>query len=683
MNNQDIAYSALRNPVFGILIYMSDPRSAFLGFSKNRGDLPIVIPNIAADFKESLFSSYASFSTLHGSGSNNVLFRLRKWLRDCDKNHNEVKNSPDCVPFSVDGRGIPIFVIDIEKCCLVAFHPSMPYITLSYCWGEIESAKTYRDNLELFLLEGSLLGDNAVVKTPRTVEDAMFLTGWLGIRYLWCDRLCIIQDDPAIKQDQFNQMGEIYARAYCTIIGYDGDSAESGLHGLPMLSGGHFGCAYDSERSQAWRSRGWTFQEDLFSLRKIKMRSTVITWSCGSLALEGSEWSSGSIIEGPQRRPADLDTNGTLIYPSNGDLHTGGLHHPGYPNFEYYFRLVFNYSYRDFSQAEDAIYALFGLESVIGSAYPGGFIQGMPVIHFDLSLLWEPRLSRLERRPLPSPSCKHRPASWSWVGWKGKVKWNEPFENTMPLEKISNVLPIVSWSTSAELDSPRRPVACSSEFFRWQNIAEYGPTPPGWSHTRTRTGRVKYTHEGVWEESYRQKKLIECAFPFPVITSTISTTPRTESDTGPANFLHGSVQTALFKVGQVAISPTFNYILADLVSFSSNKVVGLMKICEEIPKSGDIVQLIGISEGCFIIPRELFGAHYDEVPAYGDIKGEHKTVRRVDIDRTYYPGEVYHFYNVLWIDWEENGVAYRKASGRIAKRIWEAEPAGQIEITLA
>jgi hypothetical protein len=110
-----------------------------------------------------------------------------------------------------------------------------------------------------------------------------------------------------------------------------------------------------------------------------------------------------------------------------------------------------------------------------------------------------------------------------------------------------------------------------------------------------------------------------------------------------------------------------------------------MKICEEIPKSGNIVQLIGISEGNFIIPRELFGARYDEVPTYGDINGElgdPQTVRRVDIDRTYYPGEVYHFYNVLWIDWEENGVAYRKASGRIAKRIWE-EPASQVEITLA
>jgi Heterokaryon incompatibility protein (HET) len=56
---------------------------------------------------------------------------------------------------------------------------------------------------------------------PTTVKDAMFLTGWLGMKYFWCDRLCIIQDDGDIRMDQVKQMGEIYARAYCTIIAYD------------------------------------------------------------------------------------------------------------------------------------------------------------------------------------------------------------------------------------------------------------------------------------------------------------------------------------------------------------------------------------------------------------------------------------------------------------------------------
>ena len=84
-------------------------------------------------------------------------------------------------------------------------------------------------------------------------------------------------------------MGEIYARAYCTIIAYDSPTADTGLHGLPMLSVGSKFCYNDRDRSQVWRTRSWTFQEEIFSLRKIKMRSTIITRSCGKVIAKGEE----------------------------------------------------------------------------------------------------------------------------------------------------------------------------------------------------------------------------------------------------------------------------------------------------------------------------------------------------------------------------------------------------------
>lgn len=55
----------------------------------------------------------------------------------------------------------------------------------------------------------------------------------MGERYLWVDRLCIIQDDKEHKDQQLKEMASIYSRSYFTIIAVDAPDANHGLHGLP------------------------------------------------------------------------------------------------------------------------------------------------------------------------------------------------------------------------------------------------------------------------------------------------------------------------------------------------------------------------------------------------------------------------------------------------------------------
>lgn len=43
--------------------------------------------------------------------------------------------------------------------------------------------------------------------------------------------------------------------------------------------------------------------------------------------------------------------------------------------------------------------------------------------------------------------------------------------------------------------------------------------------------------------------------------------------------------------------------------------------------------------------------------------------------------ENYEYFNVLWIEWE-NGIAYRKALGRIAMEIWERQALESVEVAL-
>jgi len=64
---------------------------------------------------------------------------------------------------------------------------------------------------------------------PLSFQDAITATAELGIRYLWIDSLCIVQDDATDWSEQSSKMAEIYANSYINIA-------------LTRLADGHSGC---------------------------------------------------------------------------------------------------------------------------------------------------------------------------------------------------------------------------------------------------------------------------------------------------------------------------------------------------------------------------------------------------------------------------------------------------------
>ncbi len=52
---------------------------------------------------------------------------------------------------------------------------------------------------------------------PLSFQDAVRITKGLGLRYLWIDSLCIIQDDAADWEEQAAQMADVYRSAYLTV----------------------------------------------------------------------------------------------------------------------------------------------------------------------------------------------------------------------------------------------------------------------------------------------------------------------------------------------------------------------------------------------------------------------------------------------------------------------------------
>lgn len=87
------------------------------------------------------------------------------------------------------------------------------YACLSYCWGvsKAQTGQTTRENLPR-QLKGIAFQDLA-----STVVDAIRLCFKLGFRFLWVDRLCIVQDDNKDWLEEASRMCEIYSRSALTI----------------------------------------------------------------------------------------------------------------------------------------------------------------------------------------------------------------------------------------------------------------------------------------------------------------------------------------------------------------------------------------------------------------------------------------------------------------------------------
>lgn len=72
------------------------------------------------------------------------------------------------------------------------------YVTLSYVWGTFLSFMTTKANIKELESPGILR--TLAHQLPKTIRDAIDLVRMLGYRFLWVDRLCIVQDDEVNVQ---------------------------------------------------------------------------------------------------------------------------------------------------------------------------------------------------------------------------------------------------------------------------------------------------------------------------------------------------------------------------------------------------------------------------------------------------------------------------------------------------
>jgi len=295
-------------------------------------------------------------------------------------------------------------------------------VALSYVWGLTENHKTEISNIRTHQQQGSL--ETFLDKIPKVIRDAMELVRRLGLRYLWVDSLCIVQDSKRSWNLNARMMNVIYGNAHLTICAADGSDAWFGLKALD--SSGHSTAQHIQEcapgvrlmvsqlaetgiNSSVWNTRAWTFQERLLSKRCLIFTEGRVFFQCRSATM------SEDLVSESHGAGWSLDLAKALPQI---------LHELKRRPIRVYMNCMSRYSERQLTKAKDILAAFNGVSNMISDVMRAPFIFGLPSSHFDLALLWEP-LSAVSRR-VPGETKKEKEdfgdfvfPSWSWCGWKG------------------------------------------------------------------------------------------------------------------------------------------------------------------------------------------------------------------------------------------------------------------------
>jgi hypothetical protein len=245
------------------------------------------MPNVAQDDPAAQFLDVLPLSIPVMSST--IIKHIKERLAECKENHKlcPLANTPS----------LPKRVVDVgthHSTSSPSLHLSQPnekalYVALSYCWGGHQDITTTAATLQSYTI--SLPTD----LLPRTMQDAVAITRSLGIRYLWIDALCIIQDDQADKSSEISAMGMVYKNATLTIAAASASSAKDGflqnrppllMCRLPLyLTSNEYGSIWLRKPSQVHPkepldSRGWALQESLLSPRILYYATKDLIWKC-------------------------------------------------------------------------------------------------------------------------------------------------------------------------------------------------------------------------------------------------------------------------------------------------------------------------------------------------------------------------------------------------------------------
>lgn len=352
--------------------------------------------------------------------------RIAKWLDNCLVQHESCKAQPDFIP----SRVLDVGSSTNDQVRLVVPTAVEPYVALSYCWGA-NLAGVVVTTIEN--IHSHLKGINLPSLSP-TVQDAVSVCRGLGIRFLWVDSLCIIQDDETDWRNEAASMRLVYSNSRLTIVAHTASSCKEGFLGLRCwaqpawqrqfwssngLARRRFHLRvgeqdYHYQTAGVWgiwafseiEKRGWTLQECILSPRIVHFMGVEMFWECENCCLcECGHLSNYSSV-----LPTRTSFSNPRLYKYSKYNITG----------DRWMQLIVHYSTRELSHQSDKLVALSGLAQ-LASGRAGGthtYLAGLWASGFPRQLLWRRRrdahLCRIDTYVAPT---------WSWASLHGPVIW--------------------------------------------------------------------------------------------------------------------------------------------------------------------------------------------------------------------------------------------------------------------
>lgn len=362
-----------------------------------------------------------------------VVAQLRSWLKD-DMAEEIATTSPLEMVEAYPKRLVRLTdlrhdVFYIEN--TAGWSSGRAFAALSYLWGTSSNFKCLRENL------AGLQNGQKLEILDKNISQAMQLTLDIGIEYIWIDRLCIIQDDPADRDAELAQMGSIYSTAQLTLALHiepssdrslletllsriqeldprDRYSTDTTVVGLPI-----------SPRNEiAWGSisrRAWCFQERLLAKRVAHIKSNTVVWEGNCNEKESVcdfqyPWKSYDVqsrLPGTSSIASRRDVARLKAIIDDGPM-------PGKRTalrgtfLNTWARFVQDYSKRSLSFNEDKLVAMSAINKRLQENTGYAYTHGIWIELLPFCLNWITSFG--PQNPLPAAGSLVLP-SWTWARW--------------------------------------------------------------------------------------------------------------------------------------------------------------------------------------------------------------------------------------------------------------------------
>ncbi|KAI1188897.1 heterokaryon incompatibility protein-domain-containing protein [Nemania serpens] len=355
-----------------------------------------------------------------------VCAEIRGWARACESHHTQCgnlnwsrKNPTRLIQILSDTH---IRIVDARDVDFV------PYVALSYCWGSTSSNSWMADTRTVKANISERKNPFPLTDLRTSIQHAIVLVRRVGLRFLWVDSVCIVQDSADDWEAEAMLMAEVYSNAHftlCSVLAEHADAALIRPRGawaypaeLCSLAGRRLSIASlplnALKQLAAYSTRAWTLQEEMLSPRILYWAPQRMYWSCATRAFtESSSFPSPSSASSSQQRGQRLATGEEA--PSTDTITTQSFLRASFGGADlhpYWKDVAEDYTKRSLANPEDRFPALSGLAARYQSGGNDKYLAGLWQQTIAEDLAW-----RVEA-PVPRDRLGERVRgipSWSWA----------------------------------------------------------------------------------------------------------------------------------------------------------------------------------------------------------------------------------------------------------------------------